>query len=130
MKNSIIVLIVFGLGTWSSCMPKVDLAKEWAGIDSVARVALTHFTDSLKTDCENNVMLAAHMRADSLWKAASAKGAKPKPKPVSAPVETKTTSNQNAVTGTKGETGKNQVVGTKGDTTNKNKVIGTKGKPK
>lgn len=77
------VLVAFLM---QSCtQPKVDTAREWATIDSLAQIRVASYSDSLKMVCMNNVMVLAQARADSMMTAAlkkAAPGTKPKPKPV------------------------------------------------
>ena len=69
---------------FQGCQPKVDTAREWASIDSMANVRVMMYRDSLRMSCMNNVMAMAQQKADSMMMASMknpGKGPKPKPKP-------------------------------------------------
>ena len=85
MKTTLIIFsaVVMASMALQSCnQPKVDTAREWASIDSMARMRLVVYRDSLQMGCMNNIMAMAKVKSDSMMTAAMSKPGKPKPKPV------------------------------------------------
>jgi hypothetical protein len=88
MKTTLIIFsaaVMASMALQSCNQPKVDTAREWASIDSMANLRVVAYRDSLQMSCMNNIMAMAKMKSDSMMTAAMSKGGKPKPKPAPKP---------------------------------------------